>query len=253
MKTKIEPVAVSALSIGGVKQQMHSAIQGGDVFTAAGRTSLGMELRFLDEHGADRTSTSPPAWLSEVREMRGRVFYDQGRRPFFRFADGSFHDSDPADLHAYHVIARSQGHAVGCARVMPLAVELGFLSFTIGVERFDRILRDLGTTQERACEAGRWAVVREWRGGLGHRIVAASWAVARWLGFDVAFVLAFTCEKQDLALIRFGARPITGLPLFPSGISDDELRLLYFDVSHPAESMRKQMDDVAAALNLSAA
>jgi hypothetical protein len=129
-------------------------------------------------------------------------------------------------------------------------VELGFLSFTIGIERFDRILRDLGTTQEHACEAGRWAVVQEWRGGLGPRIVAASWAVARWLGFDVAFVLACTCEKQDLALIRLGARPIRGLPLFPSRISDDTLRLLYFDVSHPEESMRRQIDEAAEALNL---
>jgi hypothetical protein len=229
---------------------MHSAIQGGDLFIASRRTSLPIELRFLDQQAVDRPRIMPPAWLTEVREMRGKIFYDQGRRPFYRLPDGSFHDSDPADLYAYHVIARSQGRAVGYARVMPLEVPLGFISSIIGIERFEHILRDLGTTQEHACEAARWAVVPEWRGGLGHRIVAASWAVARWLGFDVAFVLACTCEKQDLALIRFGARPITGLALFPSRISDDELRLLYFDVSHPAESMHRQMDEVAAALNL---
>ena len=229
---------------------MHSAIQRGDLVNAAGRTSLAMDLRFMDERGTDRTSTSAPAWLAEVREMRGRVLYDEGRRPFFRLPNGSFYDSDPADLHAYHVIARSQGRAVGSARVLPLAVELSFISFTIGIERFEHILRDLGTTWEHACEAARWAVVREWRGRLGHRIVMASWAVARWLGFDVAFVLACTCEKQDLALIRFGARAIRGLPLFPSRISDDTLRLLYFDVSHPEESMRRRIDEAAEALNL---
>jgi hypothetical protein len=232
---------------------MHCTIQGSkdaDLINAKGRTSPIMELRFVDEHGADRTSISVSAWLAEVREMRGRVFYEEGRRTFFRLADGSFHDSDPADLHAYHVIARSQGHAVGCARVLPLDVGLGYISFTIGIERLEHILQDLGVTRGHACEAARWAVVREWRGGLGPRIVAASWAVARWLGFDVALVLSCTCEKQDLALIRLGASPIRDLPLFPSRISDDELRLLYFDVSHPTEWMRNRMDEEAAALNL---
>jgi hypothetical protein len=121
---------------------------------------------------------------------------------------------------------------------------------TIGAKRFHRILRDLGTTRERACEAARWIVVPECRGRVGARIVAASWAVARWLSVDIAFVLAGTRQKQDLALIRLGARAIAGLPLFPSQIFDDDLRLLYFDVLHPSGWMGKQMLGTAVALRL---
>jgi hypothetical protein len=209
-----------------------------------------IELRF---HGQDRGEIAPASfndWLAEVREMRARVLYDQGRRPFFRAADGGFDDPDPVDLDAYHIVARSQARAVGYARVVPLAAESGFISFTIGEQRFERILRDIGTTRERACEAARWAVVPEWRGELGPHLVAASWAVARWLAVDTAFVLACTSGKQDLALIRLGAHAIRGLSLFTSRISDEELRLLYFDVSHPSAWMRRQTIEAETVLSL---
>lgn len=189
--------------------------------------------------------------MDEVREMRARVMYEQGRRPFFRAADGGFNDPDPVDFEAYHVIARSQNRAIACARLVPLAVASGFIPFTIGHQRFERILRDLGTARERACEASRWAVVPEWRGQLGPRIVAASWVIARWLAMDRVFVLACTCRKQDLALMRLGARTIKGLPLFVSTISDEDFRLLYFDASQPSAWMREKMIESAKLLNLS--
>jgi Acetyltransferase (GNAT) domain len=190
-------------------------------------------------------------WLAEVREMRGRVIYEQGRRPSFRMIDGSFDDPDPIDRHAYHIIARAQGRAVGCSRIMVMANgRPSTVTSTIGEDRFDRILRDIGTTREQTCEASRWIVVPEYRGKLGPRIVAASWAVARWLSVEIAFVLAGTRQGQDRALVHMGARAISGLPLFPAEVLDDDLRLLYFDVSHPSESMRKQMLEIATVLNL---
>jgi hypothetical protein len=190
------------------------------------------------------------AWLAEVAEMRGCVLYQQGRRPSFLRSDGSFDDADPIDLNAYHILARLQGRLVGCARIVLLKdIESAAVSSTIGELWFRDILRDLGTTRERACEASRWTVVPECRGELGRRLVVTSWAVARWLDVEVAFVLAGTRQKQDLALIRMGARAIHGLPLFPSDIFDDELRLLYFDVLHPSQSMLRQMFEAAALLN----
>jgi hypothetical protein len=120
----------------------------------------------------------------------------------------------------------------------------------IGEERLASILWDLGVTRERACEASRWVVVPEFRGELGPRIVAASWAVARWLSMDVAFVMAGTRQRQDLVLIRMGARPVRAVPLVRSEIFDDELRLLYFDVLQPRPIMRLQMDEAATALHL---
>ena len=217
----------------------------------AGHTSLAMELRVLEEHSTDRTSILVPAWLAEVREMRGRVLYDRGRRPSFLKANGNFEDVDEFDLNAYHVIALSKGRPVGCARLVPLAsIQSGVVSSAIGEELITTLLHELGTTRERVCEASRWVVVPEFRGELGSRMVAASWAVARWLSMEIAFVMAGTRQKQDLALARMGARPVTAVPLLGSEVFDDELRLLYFDVSHPAESMRKRMDEEAAALDL---
>lgn len=195
--------------------------------------------------------SSSQDWLAEVREMRGRVLYDHGRRPFFRRPDGSFDDIDPMDLNAYHIVARSLGQVVGCARIVPLSnVDACAISSTIGDQRFQEILQDLGTVRERTCEASRWVVMPECRGTLGPHIVAASWAVASWLAVEVAFVLVGARSKQDLALIRMGARAVSGLPVFPSERFDDELRLLYFDVFHPCPSMQRRMMEAATDLKL---
>jgi hypothetical protein len=67
---------------------------------------------------------------------------------------------------------------------------------------------------------------------------------------DIAFVMAGTRQKQDLALIRMGARPVSDIPLVRSEVFDDELRLLCFDVPQPSQSMRNQMDEAADALHL---
>jgi hypothetical protein len=218
---------------------------------ASRRPSLPIELRFLDEHGVGQTSIMPPAWLAEVREMRGRVIYDQGHRPSFQRINGSFEDADQVDLKAYHLVARSQGRPVGCARVARLAsIRSGVVSSAIGEERITTLLRELGTTREQACEASRWVVAPEFRGELGRRIVAASGAVARWLSMEVAFVMAGTHQKQDLALARMGARPVNAVPLVRSEVFDDELRLMYFDVLRPCQFMCRQMDEAEVALNL---
>ena len=212
-----------------------------------------MRVRFVSEEATQRPKPQDlPRWLREVREMRGRVFYEDGRRPFFRMPDLSFDDPDPADLNSYHVIASAEGRPVGYARIVPFCGSMpGFISSSIGVEKLYSILHTLNTDEAHACEASRWVVVPEFRGRLGSWMVAASWAIARWLCYDIALVLACTCQKQDLALIRMGARAIDGLPLFPSRISDDLVRLLYFDVRNPASFMRAKIAEAARALHLS--
>jgi hypothetical protein len=219
----------------------------------SGRLPVSMELRFLDRQVSGGSGTPSPAWLAEVREMRARVWYGQGRRPSFQRADGSFDDSDAVDLRAFHLVARCGDQAVGCARVTPLVnIRSGVVSSLIGERRFETILRERGTDRERVCEASRWAVLPEFRGDLGPRLVAATWAVARWLSMDVAFVMAGTRQKQDLALIRMGARPVSDIPLVQSEVFDDELRLLCFNVRQPSQSMRQHIGEAAAALQLSA-
>ena len=50
--------------------------------------------------------------------------------------------------------------------------------------------------------------------------------------------------------MRMGARAIDGLPLFPSETFDDDLRVLYFDVSHPSDWMAKQIVQMTSMLKL---
>ena len=215
--------------------------------------SFTFELKFLDPQERDLglNSYAIPGWLAEAREMRACVFYDDGRRPFFRMNNGSFGDPDPVDIEAYHIIARSDGRMVGCARIVPpTSLLTGFIASTIGRHRFEAILREFGADRVGVCEASRWVVAPECRGTLGSRIVAASWTAARWLSYEKAFVLACTCQKQDLALIRMGAHAINGLPLFASGFSHDQFRLLYFDVVHASDFMENKIAGMKNALDI---
>jgi hypothetical protein len=213
-----------------------------------------MELRQPVRGDHDRRPEgSTPGWLAELREMRGRIWHDGGRRPFFLQPDGSFVDADPADLHAYHIVARLQGRAIGCSRIVPLSKgRPSFVVATLGEERIAQLLGKFAALRERTCEASRWVVVPEHRNGLGARIAMATWAVARRLSLDIAFVLACTSEGQDRALMRLGARPVPGLGTFRREDFLEDGRLLYFDVQRPSDFMRRHMDELPVILNLDA-
>ena len=103
---------------------------------------------------------------------------------------------------------------------------------------------------DRVCEASRWMVMPGFRGHLGRSLAAALWAASRWLSMDWAIALAGTRNRQDVALIRMGGCPVRLLPVIPSLDFDDELRMLYFDLSRPSELMRQQIDEAASLLNL---
>jgi len=136
---------------------------------------------------------------------------------------------------------------------MPLAnANYSMIVSTLGGHRFDAVLRALGAARDRVGEASRWAVLPEFRGQLGRSLVAASWAAARSLSIEWAFRPCRYTRPPDMALIHMGARPVSNIPLISSSMFDDELRLLYFDVSYPSEQMRRQMDEAALALKLQA-
>jgi hypothetical protein len=46
---------------------------------------------------------SCPEWIDKVRSLRGAVLFGNGRRPHFRTSEGRYSDSDPIDLHAWHL------------------------------------------------------------------------------------------------------------------------------------------------------
>jgi hypothetical protein len=233
-----------------VGASQNPAAETGHPGSSASAPAIPIELRFLEQHSGG-TVRKPPDWLTEVQEMRARTLYDGGRRPSFQKDDCHFEDADSIDLVAYHVVARSLGQVVGCVRVAPLTrIDSGVVSSAIGEEHLANVLSGLGTTRERTRESSRWIVRPEFRGVLGPRLVAGSWAIARWLSMDIGLVMAGTRQKQDLALIRMGARPVNGVPLEPCELLDDDLRLLYFDVARPPHFMRRRIDEAASALDL---
>jgi len=126
------------------------------------------------------------------------------------------------------------------------------IASAIGNERFDGVLRTFETRHNRACEGARWIVLPEYRGKLGRRLVAATWAVSLWLGLDSVYVLSGTREHQDVALARLGAHAVEGIPLCSAPRFDDDLRLMRFNVGTPPRALAAGIDDASGALNLDA-
>jgi hypothetical protein len=120
----------------------------------------------------------------------------------------------------------------------------------IGVNQFTEIIRKMGVARQRVTEASRWTALPEYRGRIGRRLVAASWALARWTAAEISFVVAGTHDRQDIALMRMGARPLPDVPLILCREFDDELRLLYFRVAEVPSSMMPHLDAAASDLNL---
>jgi GNAT superfamily N-acetyltransferase len=191
-------------------------------------------------------------WVSELQEMRGRVLYDGGRRPKFLKPDGTYADEDLLDAVSFHVIVRAESRMVGCTRVTPLSPGVrGVVESIWGEARFRCILAEIGEPAETTAEASRWMVVPELRGhGLGFHLIAASWAVARWLGVRTVVAAAGSRDSQDRTLVKLGARSVDAVPLIPSDEFDDELHILHFDIQNPSLAMVRWVDRMTTALGL---
>jgi hypothetical protein len=207
-------------------------------------TGITAEIKTPTE--ASRALSDPDiCWLKELQKMRGRVFYtERGQDGSFLSPNGEYIDADPFDSDAYHILLRAAEGPVACARVSLLQnSKPGLIATLLGREQLAQVLNCCGTTWAESCEASRWVVAPEFRNsGLGPRVVAASWALARYLELRTAFVLAGTRFGQDKMLCRMGAQPVPGIPLLPAGRIADEVRLLKFDISAPSQVTRKKID-----------
>jgi hypothetical protein len=122
--------------------------------------SLSWRLRSPLQGRSYCTGHSLPAWLKEVRSLRGSVLFENGRRRHFRIEGGRFFDADPIDLYAYHILAYDSMRLVGCVRVYSL-VSNGFSCVTeqiLGEKRFSETLHKLGAQRTQTVEIGRWIV-----------------------------------------------------------------------------------------------
>jgi GNAT acetyltransferase-like protein len=201
-----------------------------------------------------------PDWIDEVRSLRGAAFYDNGRRPRFKSDNGSFKDSDPIDLYAFHVLAYSGDNLVGCVRVYPLTGS-GPPCLTeslIGAEQFSDMLLTLGKHRENTIEIGRWVVDPALRAkgslapGIGVQLAAGAGALALALANrsedanGVAIFSAGSRDKQYLMLSRLGLRPVSGIEPLASTEYDDVIRVMYCTSPQELQSRFQRMMDAMA-------
>ena len=200
------------------------------------------------ERPAPPTSGSSNEWLAELWEMRGRIIYQNGYRPSFRSSNGKFSDEDPLDACSFHVTARLHEKLVGCVRLVRYSdVPITWAQTVLGKTRIEHVLNSLASSFASAGECGRWIVEPEERGRhLGRYLMSGVYATARVLKLKMILGLSGTHERQDLAFMSMGWKPVEGFPLIPAPKFNDDLRFIYFDV----EKMNRRETQMSLILQL---
>lgn len=193
-----------------------------------------------------------PDWLVQVTEMRGRVLYAGGRRPRFRQADGSCVDRDRFDHDAYHVLLRDSDMLIGCIRVVPLRNVRRCLTESLLQDRpFEQLLTWLGNGRDRVGEVGRWVVAPEYAPfRMGLRLAVAAGVLAKQLGLETIIAMVGTRDGQARTLMRAGGQRVPGLAPVRSQTYDDDLIVLTFDLSRPANVITLLAAEMATRLSM---
>ena len=206
-----------------------------------------------------------PKWIDEVRSLRGAVLFNEGRRPQFKSDDGCFVDSDPIDLHAWHVLAYAGERLVGCVRVYRLSGECPpcLTEMLLGEEQFSRMLHRMEKRRENTIEIGRWVVdpslrmLRNLAPGIGVQLAAGAAALTFAIVNQsedvngVAISSAGSSDNQYLLLSRLGLKPVSGIKPVTSTEYDDVIRVMYCTNSAEIQSrFRRMMDAMAEVIGI---
>jgi len=209
---------------------------------------------------------SIPAWLEELRSLRGAVLFNEGRRPRFRGANGRYDDPDPIDFASWHVLAYHGPSLVGCVRVYPLN-ESGPPCLTeslLGAGQFTSIISSLGKKRDNVIEIGRWVVDPVFRNprsslapGIGIQLAAGAGALAVALarqvefGNGVAIFAAGTRDRQYLTLKHLGLKAIANLSPVHSAEYDDLIQVLYCDSAMALQPrFRRIIESISMAMRI---
>lgn len=226
---------------------------------------LTWRLKLPPANAPGEADASLPDWLENVRSLRGRILFDNGRRPSFEAHTGGFQDADPVDPHAFHILAYDGSTLVGCVRlyVPSPGGPPGLVERSLRETQFSDLLAALGTQRTHIAEIGRWIVDPYYRArsrdfGVGIRLTAAAAALARVVraitgcSGGLAICAAGTAGRQDAMLERIGMRPVPGLEPFSATDYDDTIRILYGSSTerlHP--HLELLIDEMAERLGLS--
>jgi GNAT superfamily N-acetyltransferase len=151
--------------------------------------------------------------VDEVRSFRAEVYFDSGRRPYFRAADGSFGDPDDSDYHACHMTCRDRaGRLMGCFRVARVDVlPSSIVEDHLGPERSAALVGELGIGRHEVAELSRLAVAPECRRqGAAAALLMAAHALARRMGCRVQWSSVLEVNGQHRYVIRGGSAMVPG-------------------------------------------
>ena len=202
--------------------------------------------------GTQDSADSCAGVLDEISEFRGRVLYDSGRRPAFSRGNGQFADDSCHDVVSYHVTVRRAGELIACVRLTPYTAEsLGSIGTLIGYPRLRSVVETLGLSPLECIEGSRWIVEPSVRGReLGRLLLLSLWAVGRFLRNKCLFGSAGTRDGQDRMIARTGGRVAPGDIVVKAEEYDDDLLLMYFDLSQPPRHVAEGLPLVNSLLNI---
>ena len=187
-----------------------------------------------------------PEALQEIRRLRARVLFDQGRRPAFASRGGdhpgarpdaqpdSQPDAQPQDHGAWHFAARRgrdglHGPPLGYVRLLtPATASLYQSREFLGATRYDEVLHTEGLTPGSVFEHSRLVVEHRARKlGLGLHLNALAVAAAHELGAAAMIGTSGTADGQDRFHGRFGFHPVAGTRRYVEKYTEDVVILLH--------------------------
>lgn len=191
-------------------------------------------------------SEATGGFLAELSEFRGRILYADGRRPRFARDGGQYADDDPLDLESFHVTVRADDALIGCARVAPLPeYSRSFVGRRVGPSYLEAAVNLMNLARTDCAEAGRWIVAPSARGTvLGRLLLLSLWVIGQWLDKRCLFGAVGVRDGQSTMVGRCGGHVAPGIdPVFVKEY-DDELSVMYFDLSHPPPQIATQLRGV---------
>ncbi|MFL6111822.1 MAG: ThiF family adenylyltransferase [Catenulispora sp.] len=167
--------------------------------------------------------------VKEMRRLRARILFDDGRRPDFRE-----HDDQPQDLGAWHFTARRtrdgvHGPPLGYVRLLTPATASRFQSREfLGSRDYDELLQERGLRSATVFEHSRLVVEHRARKlGLGLHLNALAIAAAHELGAAAMIGTSGTADGQDRFHARFGFHPVPGTRRYVERYTEDVVVLLH--------------------------
>jgi len=190
-------------------------------------------------------------WLKQVTEMRGRVLYENGLRPFFQVGDNQFLDTDAFEASCYHILAKIDNHIVGCVRLLPLTESLDCVSSeAIGKEIFSSIIKRHYQDLSSLAEISRWIADPHYQTTrVGYDLMFGVWALANHLGFQM---IANGGHMVKDGIKLYGVAYLSDNPgPYYSKKYNDNIYLLYFDKNKLSNKAVKAIEKMTEILNLS--